>query len=113
MLHFWTDVGNVCIWGTAIVLFLALILYTAIDHWGWAKNWAGRVIVGLAATIIVIYVPSLIALADPAFTGFGTKQWYQWTAIGTVIFSFVIAVAFVATLLYVWRLRRRIRDNGG
>ena len=112
MLHVFTDIGNVCLWGTAILLVAALAMYTTIERWGWAKNWVGRVMAGLAVTIVVIYVPSLIAAADPALTGFGASLWYRWVAIGTVLFSFATATAFLITLEYVRRIKRKLGGSG-
>lgn len=113
ILRLFTDIGTVCIWGTAVLLVAALAMYTAMERWGWARNWVGRIIVGLATAIVVIYIPSLIALADPAFTGFGAKIWYRWVAIGTVIFTFAISAAMVATLEYVRRLKKKVRNGQG
>jgi len=111
MLHVFTDMGNVAIWGSTVLLVFFLAQYSRMDPW-WS-NPVGRLIVALAVIPVVIFIPSLIALADPAFTGFGTSLWYRWVAIWTVIFTFVTALAIVVTWERARRARSRIeRENG-
>lgn len=111
--HFLTDVGNFCLWGTAIALIVWIIQYSVMDDW-W-RNAIGIRLVGLAACVIVIYIPSMLAGAYPsAFGHFASTLWYHWLAVGIVFSTFSFATLGVITWDRIRRQRKKLekQDQG-
>lgn len=103
--HFLTDLGNFCLWGTAIALAVWIGQYWAMEDW-W-RNAIGIRLVGLAACVIVIYIPSMLALAWPSqFSGFASTTWYHFLAVGIVVATFVFALIGNITWEHIRRSRR-------
>ena len=98
-----TDVGNLCIWLSSAAITIWIIQYTILAAW-W-RHVIGITLVGFALVTLAIYIPSLIALADPAdFAQFAGTTWYHWLAICIVVSS----AAFIITRIAAWdRIRRR------
>lgn len=96
------DIGNICLFGTVIVLIIWFIQYTILAKW--YKNVIGVTLVGFAFVDVAIYLPSMFALADPkGFAHFATTNWYFWESFFVVLFSFSFAITRVVS----WELIRR------
>lgn len=101
-----TDVGNLCLWLSSVALVVWIIQYSVLAKW-W-KHIIGVTLVGFALVDLAIYVPSLMALADPAqFARFASTTWYHWLAIGIVTAS----AGFIITRITAWERIRRRRDT--
>lgn len=100
------DEGNAALWLSSLAVVLWVVQYSILARW-W-RNPIGITIVGLATCLLVIYIPSLMALALPAqFAGFASTTWYQWLAVIIVNATAVFMIARIVT----WeRLRRHRRD---
>lgn len=112
MLHLFTDIGNAALWGSSVLCAVFLIQYWLMEPSFW-RNPVGGSIWGLTLMMLVIFAPSDLALADPAFTGFGASVWYRWLAIVTVILVFVFMLTRVIAWEYVRRIRNRIGRESG
>lgn len=106
------DIGNVALWAASALCVIFLVQYAVQEPTLW-RNPVGITIWGETLMILVIFAPSLLALADPAFVHFGTAVWYQWLGLFTV----VAVLGFMATRVVTWELVRRrankIRNGGG
>lgn len=111
--HFLTDVGNFCLWGTAIALLIWIIQYSLMEDW-W-RNAIGIRLVGLAVCVIAIYIPSMMALADPrAFASFGSTLWYHWLVVGILVATFSFATLGVITWDRIHRQQKKLeKKNSG
>lgn len=107
MIHLFTDIGNVCIWATSIGIAVWVIQYSLLAKW-W-RNTIGITMVGNALCILAIYIPSLMALADPAdYVHFAAARWYLWLAVVIVVATAV----FIITRIVTWEVIRRQRNGG-
>lgn len=101
-----TDVGDLCIWLSSAAIVIWIIQYTVLAQW--YRNVIGITLVGFALVTLAIYIPSLIALADPAdMAGFAATTWYRWLAICIVTAS----AAFIITRIAAWERIRRRREQ--
>lgn len=115
-MRYWLDEGNICLWLSAVAIIVWLGQYTMLVDW-WKNapgargtRWIGITIVGLALCLLVIYIPSLMALAWPGrFAGFASTTWYRILAVVIVNASAVFILTRVATWEY---LRRQRTVNG-
>ena len=98
-----TDIGNLCLWLSSAAIVIWVVQYTALARW-WTTA-IGVTLIGLAVVVLAIYVPSLMALADPHdFARFASTTWYHWLAIVIVVAS----CGFLITRIVAWeRIRRR------
>src|SRR5215472_10626806 len=102
-----TDVGNLCLWLSSVALAVWIIQYSVLAKW-WTSV-IGITLIGFALVDLAIYVPSLIALADPAdMANFASTTWYHWLAICIVVSS----AAFIITRITAWERIRRRRGDG-
>src|SRR5215469_7597103 len=102
-----TDIGDICLWVSAAAILVWIIQYTVLA--AWYRNVIGITLVGFALVTLAIYIPSLIALADPAdMANFASTTWYRWLAISIVFASAV----FMITRIAAWDRIRRQRDDG-
>jgi hypothetical protein len=108
MLHVFTDIGNAALWGASVLCLVFLAQYAVMEPTFW-RNPVGGSIWGLTLMMLVIFIPSDLALADPAFTGFGASVWYRWLAIFTVILVFAFMLTRVVAWEHVRRRAARIR----
>jgi hypothetical protein len=100
------DFGDAMEWITPIALLLWIAQYSVLAPW-WSQ-FTGTWQVILALVIVAIYIPSLMAVADPAgYAHFAQAQWYQWLALCIVTASAVAAVGLIAKWESVRRLRKR------
>lgn len=102
-----TDVGNLCIWLSSAAIVIWIIQYTILANW--YRHVIGITLVGFALVTLAIYIPSLIALADPAdMANFASTTWYRWLAICIVVAS----AGFIITRIAAWeRIRRRRHEE--
>ena len=101
------DIGNFCLWVSSAMIVIWVIQYSLLAKW-W-RNFIGISIVGLALCLLAIYIPSLMALADPVdYANFATTRWYLWLTVGIVIAT----MAFLGTRIITWEVIRRRRDHG-
>ena len=108
MIRAFTDLGDVCIWASSVMIVIFVIQYSVLASW-W-RGAIGITIVGEALCLLAIYVPSLLALADPGdFAGFAQSTWYRLLAVGIVAATTV----FMATRIITWELLRRRRALNG
>lgn len=104
MIRALTDLGDFCLWGSSALLVIFTVQYSLLAKW-W-RNPIGITIVGLDVCLLAIYVPSLLALADPGgFAHFASARWYLYLTVGIVVATFL----FVATRVVTWELIRRQR----
>lgn len=106
--HLLTDTGNAALWlsGAAIIIFV--VQYTLLARW-WTTA-IGISIVGLALVDLAIYIPPLMALADPHdFANFAATRWYLFLTVGIVVAS----AGFLVTRIVTWERIRRRRKHGG
>lgn len=98
------DEGNAALWLSSAAIVFWIIQYSALARW-W-RNFLGVTIVGLAFCLLLVYVPSLLALAWPAeFAGFASTRWYQDLAVGIVNATAI----FMVTRIMMWEYVRRRR----
>jgi len=101
------DIGDICLWLSSAAIAIWIIQYSVLASW-W-RHVIGVTLVGFALVTLAIYIPSLMALADPAdFARFASTTWYQWLAIGIVFASAV----FIITRIAAWERIRRHRHDG-
>jgi hypothetical protein len=106
MIHLLADIGNFCLWGSSVLIVVFVVQYSLLARW-WA-NPIGVTIVGLDLCILAIFIPSLLALADPAgFAHFATARWYLFLTVGVVVATFL----FAATRIITWEAIRRRRSG--
>src|SRR5215469_6857777 len=102
-----TDIGDICLWVSAAAILVWIIQYTVLA--AWYRNVIGITLVGFALVTLAIYIPSLIALADPAdMSNFASTTWYHWLAIAVVVSS----AGFIITRIAAWERIRRRRGDG-
>ena len=101
------DLGDIAIWISSIGIVIWVVQYSLLSPW-W-KDTIGITMIGEALIILAIYIPTLLALADPAgFAGFATAGWYLWLTAAIVIAGAV----FIVTRIVVWERIRRQRNHG-
>ena len=101
------DVGNAAIWISSAGLVFWMVQYSLLAPW-WRDS-LGVTLIGEALIILLIYIPTLLALADPAgFTNFAQTRWYLYLTAAIVIGSMV----FILTRIVVWERTRRRRKLG-
>jgi hypothetical protein len=111
VIHALTDIGNFCLWGSSVLIVIFAIQYSLLAKW-W-RNPIGVTIVGLDLCILAIFVPSLLALADPGgFAHFATARWYLFLAVGVVAATFIFTATRIITWEYLRRKRRHLLPNG-
>jgi hypothetical protein len=111
VIHALTDIGNVCLWGSAVLIVAFVVQYTTLAAW-W-RSPIGITIVGLDLCILAIYIPSLLALADPGdFARFATTRWYTLLAVGIVVATFLFGATRIITWEYLRRKRRHLLPSG-
>ena len=102
------DAGDACLWASSVMIVAWVIQYSVLAPW-W-DNPIGITIVGEALCLLAIFVPSLLALADPAaFATFAQQTWYTYLTIGVVAATAV----FLGTRIVTWELIRRRRGTAG
>jgi len=100
-----TDVGNLCLWLSSIALAVWIVQYSILAKW-W-KHIIGITLIGFALVDLAIFIPSLMALADPAdFARFANTNWYRILAVCILVAS----SAFILTRITAWERIRRHRD---
>ena len=100
------DIGDFLLWGSSALLAVFVIQYSVMADW-W-RNAIGITIAGEALCLLAIFVPSLLALADPAgFARFATQTWYLLLSVGVVFLTF----AFTLTRVVTWERIRRQRPE--
>lgn len=98
------DEGDVMLWLSSAAIIFWVVQYSILA--AWFKHLIGITIVGLAVCLLLVYIPSLMALADPAeFAKFASTRWYQWVAIVIVNSTAV----FMLTRIWAWEAIRRKR----
>lgn len=107
-----TDIGNFCLWGSSALIVIFMIQYTALAKW-W-KNPIGVTIIGLDLCLLAIFVPSLLAQADPGgFAHFASARWYLFLSASVVTLTFLFVATRVITWEYLRRKRRHLLPDGG
>lgn len=102
------DGGDVALWASAIGILIWVIQYTILAKW-W-KNFIGITLVGEALCILAIYIPSLMALADPTdFASFAQTSWYLYLGFGIVTATALFIITRIITWEYVRRQRGRAK----
>ena len=105
--HLVTDTGNAALWLSGAAICIWIVQYTFLAAW-W-RSAIGVTLVGLALVDLAIFIPSLMALADPQdFANFATTTWYLYLTVGIVIAS----AAFLVTRIVTWERIRRRRKAG-
>jgi len=106
-MRFATDVGNLCLWLSSAAIVIWVVQYSILAAW-W-KHAIGITLVGFALVDLAIFVPGLLALADPAdFSRFANMTWYHWLAVCILVAS----TAFIITRITAWeRIRQRRHDE--
>jgi hypothetical protein len=100
------DIGDAAEWVTAVAVIVWIVQYSLLARW-WRDS-IGITLAGEALAILAIFIPSLMALADPAdYVHFATAPWYQWLALCIV----VACAAFMVTRIVVWDQIRRQRGH--
>lgn len=100
------DEGNTALWVSSAAIVVWVIQYSKLAPW-W-RNFIGISIVGLAVCLLLVYIPSLLALAWPAqFAHFATARWYTWLAI--IIVN--LTALFMVTRIVTWDYIRRQRNG--
>lgn len=106
--HLLNDTGNTALWVAGAAIVIWIIQYSFLADW-W-KHAIGITLIGLALVDLAIYVPPLMALADPRdFAHFAATTWYLCLTVGIVVAS----AAFVITRIIVWERLRRERKRTG
>ena|SRR5215469_5429503 len=101
------DIGDICLWISSAAIVVWIIQYSVLAAW-W-RSVIGITLVGFALVTLAIYIPSLMALADPHdMANFASSTWYRWLAIAIVFAS----AAFIITRIAAWDRIRRHRDDG-
>ena len=96
--------GDISQWISAIALVLFLVLYTVFAKW-W-KHPVGWVVNIFAFALVLIIVPSLMALADPAaFAGFANSTWYK--VLETFNLTFITAAALTGNVVWAYLHHKR------
>jgi hypothetical protein len=105
--HLLTDTGNAALWLSGAAIVIWVVQYSLLAAW-WTSA-IGVTLVGLALVDLAIFIPSLMALADPSdFAGFASTTWYLYLTVGIVIAS----AAFLVTRIVTWERIRRHRARG-
>ena len=103
------DAGNAAIWVASAGIVVWIVQYTILTK---GRNWRdiiGVTLVGEALVILAIYIPTLMALADPVrYAHFATTRWYLYLTVGIVVATAVFIVTRIAT----WEYIRRQRNPG-
>lgn len=98
------DEGDAALWWSSAVIVAWVVQYSVLAEW-W-RNLIGITIVGLAICLLLVYIPSLMALAWPEqFATFAQTVWYKWLAIVIVNATAV----FMTTRIWAWEQVRRRR----
>lgn len=113
-MRYWLDEGDAALWLASAAIVIWLIQYTMIVDW-WRNSpgsrgtrFVGITIAGLAICLLLVYIPSLLALAWPAkFAGFAATTWYHVLALVIVNATVVFMLTRIATWEYLRRQRRR------
>lgn len=106
MIRVLTDAGNAAIWISSVGIVVWMIQYTALAPW-W-KDTLGVTLIGEAVVILLIYIPTLMALADPAgYANFAQARWYLYLTVAIVLAT----ALFVLTRIVVWERTRRQRRH--
>jgi hypothetical protein len=105
--HLLNDTGNAALWLSGAAIVIWIIQYSLLAAW-W-RTAIGVTLVGLAVCVLGIYIPSLMALADPQdFAGFAATTWYLYLTVGIVAAS----AGFLVTRIVTWERIRRHRYHG-
>jgi hypothetical protein len=103
-----SDIGNAALWASGAAIMIWIVQYSLLAPW-W-RSMIGISLVGLALVDLCIFLPSLMALADPAdYAKFAQTRWYLYLTVTIVIASAV----FVCTRIVVWEKLRRERKRTG
>jgi len=105
--HLLTDIGNAALWASGAAIIIWVVQYSLLAPW-W-RSAIGITLIGLAFVDLAIYIPPLMALADPRdYAGFASTRWYLYLTVGIVVAS----AAFLITRIAAWERIRRHRDDG-
>lgn len=100
------DIGDTGLWVSGVGIVIWIIQYSILAKW-W-KNFIGITMVGEALALLLIYIPSLMALVDPVqFMSFSQTHWYLWLSTGIV----VATALFIITRIVTWDYIRRQRGK--
>jgi hypothetical protein len=99
------DIGDAALWISTIGILVWIVQYTVLAKW-W-KNAIGVTLVGEAIALFLIYLPNILALADPLkFASFAQTRWYLYLSVGIVTGTAV----FIVTRIITWEHIRRQRE---
>jgi hypothetical protein len=102
--HFLDDAGTAAIWAASIGIVIWIVQYSLLARWH--RNFIGITMVGEALCILAIFIPSLMALADPAdYAHFAQTTWYLWLSAGVVMATALFVFTRIATWEYIRRQR--------
>jgi hypothetical protein len=105
--HLLNDTGNAALWLSGASIVIWIVQYSLLAAW-W-RSAIGVTLIGLAVCMLAIYIPSLMALADPAdYAGFASTTWYLYLTVGIVVAS----AGFQVTRIVTWERIRRRRYHG-
>lgn len=105
--HLLNDTGNAALWLSGAAIVIWVIQYSLLAAW-WTTA-VGVTLVGLALVDLAIFIPPLMALADPAdYAGFASTTWYLYLTVGIVVAS----AGFLVTRIVTWERIRRHRYHG-
>jgi|SRR5262250_1156449 len=98
------DIGNLCLWITAIAIVTWIIQYTWLTRGRNFRNIIGVSLVGFAVVTLAIYVLAILSLADPSdYSRFAGTHAYRWLAT-VILFS---SSVFIITRIVAWEQMRR------
>lgn len=98
-MRFVSDFGNVVIWALGFVIVSLVVTYTAMTKW---RSWTTGVGAGMQAAwicVLVIIIPSLLALAGVITPQFAGTVWYLWVGVFTVTYALVFAVIHLVSII--------------
>lgn len=97
--HYFYDWGDISQWIATAGLVLFLTLYTIFAKW-W-KHPVGWVVNVFVISLVLILIPSLMALADPAgFIHFADSNWYK--VLETCNLTFLVAAALTGNIVWAY-----------
>lgn len=98
-LNYFYHWGDISQWIAAVGLVSFLMMYTIFASW-W-KDPVGWVVNIFAVSLVLILIPSLMALADPSeFVHFANSTWYK--VLETCNLTFLVAAAITGNVVWVY-----------
>lgn len=104
MLNYFYNWGDISQYISGVLLVTFIGLYSLFAKW-W-KHAVGWVVVTYAASLVLILVPSIAAISDPAlFANFASTTWYK--VLETINLTFLTGAAVTGNVVWAYLHHKR------